>query len=231
VLAAEETCDGLDNDCDGVIDDGALPGVGDRCTAEGAVGVCRIGQQACSQGRLVCNPGAPAAEACDGEDDDCNGAVDDNVPGEGSPCTAEAAGECQSGRRTCQAGVMVCVGGAPQQEVCNQRDDDCDGQTDEDNVCCPLGGEVVVREYSASHWTGGLEARAGYDDVPFEIPDGYGYDRTAIEEIESAMNSHARVAEQPATDSTGAQNVRIRWFYNMFGKIRYRAVVYTRCLR
>jgi uncharacterized repeat protein (TIGR01451 family) len=72
----ELACDGKDDDCNGVIDDG-LAGVAcsageGRCQSEGA-SVCGAG------GEVICDavPSEPIAELCDNaEDDDCDGATD-----------------------------------------------------------------------------------------------------------------------------------------------------------
>ena len=71
-----ETCDGLDNDCDGAADDGF--NVGQACTS--GTGAClAAGIVTCDgAGGATCNavPGTPSAETCDGADNDCDGSVD-----------------------------------------------------------------------------------------------------------------------------------------------------------
>jgi probable HAF family extracellular repeat protein len=65
-----ETCNGVDDDCDGEIDNG-LGAV--SC----GVGECSRTVDACTNGEpQVCAPGEPAPEVCDGEDRDCDGLVD-----------------------------------------------------------------------------------------------------------------------------------------------------------
>jgi len=77
-LPGTETCNGLDDDCNGTPDDGN-PDEGGNC-ATGLFGPCANGLTVCSGGDVECEPTTPAAasETCgNGVDDDCNGTVDD----------------------------------------------------------------------------------------------------------------------------------------------------------
>jgi hypothetical protein len=87
-----ETCNGLDDDCNGAVDNGS-PGAGLACTATSAVGACRNGTTACTGGAVACNASAPTTEVCDGIDNDCDSATDESG-GVGSPKLS----------RTCYAG-------------------------------------------------------------------------------------------------------------------------------
>ncbi len=86
----ETDCNGLDDDCDGTVDDGCgcTPGAVQSCFAgppgKRGVGACQDGQQVCQgSGEFThwgpCTGGiVPGAEACDTLDNDCNGCADDN---------------------------------------------------------------------------------------------------------------------------------------------------------
>ncbi len=141
VYPRPETCDGRDEDCDGAIDDG-VPGVGAACTV--GVGACqRSGTQGCdsAEGELFCDaqPGAPAFERCDGRDNDCDGTVDEEIFGVGDACVVGVGVCAAEGRRECDsdAGALFCdaEAGEPADEVCDNLDNDCDGETDEGDVC------------------------------------------------------------------------------------------------
>ena len=124
-----EICDGLDNNCDGRIDDG-LPPIATTC----GVGTCAAnGTATCRNGDYedTCTPTAPKAEACDGDDDDCDGRTDEGMPDRQITC---GIGACRSkGIERCEGGEYNdhCNPGTPALEACNGIDDDCDGRTDE----------------------------------------------------------------------------------------------------
>ena len=135
-----------DEDCDGAIDEDCLCPVGQvqSCypgsDATRGVGVCRVGTQTCetqADGSTRFSPctgfGSPSPESCANPrvDDDCDGVVD-NVVGLDVPCVVMGAeGVCRSGRLTCVGAALVCSGPSASPEVCNSRDDDCDGVVDD----------------------------------------------------------------------------------------------------
>ncbi|GMU60333.1 MAG: hypothetical protein AMXMBFR34_20960 [Myxococcaceae bacterium] len=71
--ALEETCNGADDDCNGAIDDGTWP----ECTKTVGNVTCRGPQVCFATAGLVCTARSPEPEVCNGEDDDCNGVVDE----------------------------------------------------------------------------------------------------------------------------------------------------------
>lgn len=134
-----ERCNDIDDDCSGGVDDGPVD-AGGNCST-GQQGVCSAGTRQCASGVLSCIPNqSSSAEVCDNLDNDCNGLVDDNLTGVGQACATGQPGVCNEGTTTCSAGAISCqpnLTSSP--EACDGLDNDCDGQTDEDNVCEPPG--------------------------------------------------------------------------------------------
>ena len=77
----DEICDGLDNDCNGIIDDTEHLGFCyDGDPSDLLYGECHAGVLACNMGEETCiNQQLPEAEDCDGLDNDCDGFIDEDL--------------------------------------------------------------------------------------------------------------------------------------------------------
>ena len=120
-----EVCDGIDNDLDGLVDEGLG-------TLSCGVGACARTVNACVNGiTQTCTPGMPSPEVCDGIDNNCNGQSD-----EGLGILSCGVGACARTVNTCQNGApQTCTPGTPTTEICGDGiDQDCDGS---DLICTP----------------------------------------------------------------------------------------------
>ena len=203
-----EQCDGIDNDCDGTIDeddasdattwyaDSDGDGYGDADTTTAA---CEqpTGYTAdhsdCDDAASSINPGAP--EQCNGMDDDCDGTVDEDDATDAAEWYADGDGDgygdqassttaCSQPSGTvaddsdCEDTDAAVNPGAT--ETCNGIDDDCDGGTDEDDAA------------DAATWYADDDLD-GYGDasdttISCSEPSGYTWDDSDCDDSDGTVN-------------------------------------------
>lgn len=102
-------------------------------------GFCNAGYTVCEEDNVRCEGVIyPKEEICDGADNDCNGIVDD--PDKfwagiaNTKCYFEETGECRYSEQMCIDGQLICAYSTSPfygPEVCDGKDNDCDGEYDE----------------------------------------------------------------------------------------------------
>jgi Sulfatase-modifying factor enzyme 1/Putative metal-binding motif len=181
-----EICDGLDNDCNGVVDDNVAAATitcktcasGVNCACSGVKPTCK------GQSGWTCTYPATyqevedTAKGCDSIDNDCDGKVDEAfdigkacVVGSG-PCAGTGVWACDG----TQASGHKCVGSmkTPGVEVCNGKDDDCDGKVDElDSVSDRTSDDKIVF-FAAQNVTMFVYEATRYDSTSTD----HGFDST-----------------------------------------------------
>ncbi|MBN2106821.1 MAG: DUF11 domain-containing protein, partial [Deltaproteobacteria bacterium] len=177
---ATELCNGIDDDCDLVVDDGQTlttyyldadsDGYGDAAystTACSAPAGYVTNNTDCDDDNNGVYPGA--TELCNGIDDNCAGGTDETFTygGAGIGGACDGVGECGSGTVECTnlitATCSTNPNGSASQAVpdtnCNNLDDNCNGATDEGYVAdssCFLPGECAAGN-AASSCVAGVE--------------------------------------------------------------------------
>ncbi|MBM4293274.1 MAG: hypothetical protein FJ138_19265, partial [Deltaproteobacteria bacterium] len=137
----DAACDGLDADCDGLVDEGF---VGEVC----GLGVCAA-RGVCTPQGLSCAPGPLLGNDADCNllDDDCDGRVDEGFV----PATRCGLGACYRAE-TCGPRGPACVPAPPlsaTDATCDGVDDNCDGVVDDACAENALGFTLVSQDASS----------------------------------------------------------------------------------
>jgi hypothetical protein len=156
---AIELCDGNDNNCDNVVDDGCNVDGDGYCTAAkvtvGTPPVCPKGGGDCNDGNGSVYPAAQ--ELCNLQDDNCNGIVDENADA-GCQSAPNANGKCVSGSCkivACSTGFYDFNGSYSDGCECNGNDnnepnDSCGAATVVDTALYDNGSKDVVEGRAVS---------------------------------------------------------------------------------
>ncbi len=160
-VPVDETCNGINDDCDALIDEGFA--TGDPCDGPDA-DLCADDYTICdAESNIVCGntSGDDNPEACNLADDDCDGATDEGFD-IGGPCDGPDGDACLEGTLSCDASGEMCSDITDStDELCGGGDEDCDGTVDEgfdlstDVANCGSCGRTCTNSLGSTSCTGG----------------------------------------------------------------------------
>ena len=234
---ASETCDGVDQDCDGDVDEDASDALTWCLDADGdSYGNASHSSAACDQpegyvadcsdcddGDASSNPGA--SEVCDGADNDCDGDTDEEASdmdawyadldgdGYGDVASAVAACAAPSGHvlddSDCDDGDAAIHPNAA--ETCNGTDDDCDGATDEE------ASDALTWYIDAD---GDGYGDTGYTTAACSQPSGYSANDSDCDDGDASSNPGAsEICDGADNDCDGAtdEGLESDWYLDYDG--------------
>jgi Putative metal-binding motif/WD40-like Beta Propeller Repeat len=197
--AAEEVCDGVDQNCNGVADDSGL--------------VCRAGRGACrAEGTLACAAGSDGPvcsatpltgsdEECNGIDDDCNGKIDDAV----GMCPDPDRPTCVRRATTAACGCLLDLdcGDATSARICDVETGTCE------DGCSPMPGRNGCPSGEAcDEKTARCEAMSGVGggDGTGGAPDGSGGVAGSSSQLGGAPSEGGERAGTPNARGAGEED-------------------------
>jgi len=226
VTPTTETCNGIDDNCNGAIDE-TFPMKGQSCDGPDS-DLCKNGIYTCSAdgSKLVCDNEiiTNIPELCNGKDDDCDGIVDETFPNRGQSCTAGLGACMTSGVFVCSANLTTTVcnaqanNTAAKTEICNGIDDDCDGVIDNNCVTSEQAKLVDIHNQ--------YRAEIGHNPVQ--------WDANITNQLMATYNNQCNLTHHPFTN--GGENLGMgfstpeSWMQVMYAEKQYYNTTTDNCV-